>query len=400
MKRAIFDLFLVYRDELRHIFSDATVIVLFFAGTLIYPLIYSWIYNNENIHDMPVAVVDMDHSAQSREFIRMLDATQETAVTHRCASMTEAKHLLEDKKIHGVVLVPSKFGDDIMRQQQTTVSVYADMSSFLYYKALLAANNYVSQTMGGGIQAKRLMAAGATETEAMATVTPISSYFIPLYNIGGGYAGFLIPAVLLLVIHQTLLLGICILAGINREKNGFRLLIPMSERYHGTLRIVGGKALAYFSIYIVLVFYVLMIVPRWFGLPHIGRPLDLYLFFLPFLLATIFFAMTISVFFRDRETPILILLFLSVPLLFLSGVAWPIDQMPFFWRLLSFIFPSTHGVQGFVKINSMGADLSQVRMEYLILSIQAVVYFITAFLLYRKQIIRTEKFKVAHNIAD
>ena len=245
--------------------------------------------------------------------------------------------------------------------------------------------------MGGEVQVKRLMAAGATSEQAMAAANPIPSVYTPLFNPGGGYMGFLIPAVLVLVILQTLLVGICTLAGINREKSAYRLLVPMSSRYHGTFRIVGGKALAYFSIYILLIFYVLFLVPRWFGLPHIGNPLDVYLFLMPSLFATIFFSMSLSVFFRERETPILLLLFLSVPLVFLSGIAWPTENMPAFWRWISYMIPATHSVQGFVKINSMGANLSQVRTEYLFLCVQIVVYLTSTFLLYRYQIICAQR---------
>ena len=390
MKRAIFDLFLIFREELRSIFSDSTILIIFFAGTLVYPLLYNWIYNNEMLSDMPVAVVDLSHSPQSRDYIRRIDATPDVAVAYRSASMIEARQLLEERKVHGIILLTAGFGDDIMQGRQATVSAYADMSSFLYYKGLLSAVNFVGQSMGGEIQVKRLMAAGATSGQAIAAANPVPSVFTPLYNPGGGYAGFLIPAVLVLVIHQTLLVGICVLAAINREKNN-RLLVPMSERYHGTIRIVGGKALAYFSIYFMLIFYVLFLVPRMFGLPHVGNPLSLYLFLVPFLFATIFFSMSISVFFREREQPILLFLFLSIPLMFMSGVAWPLDSMPAFWRWLAYLLPSTHGVQGFLKINGMGASLSQVRPEYFALCVQLIGYLILAFLLYRYQIIRAQR---------
>ncbi|MDR1155387.1 MAG: ABC transporter permease [Bacteroidales bacterium] len=397
MKRAIFDLFLIFREELRSIFSDSTVMVLFFVGTLVYPLLYSWIYNNEMLHDTPVAVVDLSHSAQSRDYIRRLDASPDVAVAYRCASMAEARQFLEARKAHGIVLIPAAFGDDLALGRQTTVSAYADMSSFLYYKSLFMAVNFTGQDMGGEIQVKRLMGAGYTSEQALTMADPVPATFTPLYNTGGGYAGFLIPAVLVLVIHQTLLVGICILAAINREKNGFRLLVPMSERYHGTVRIVGGKALAYFSIYFMLVFYVLFLVPRMFGLPHAGNPLSGYLFLVPFLFAAIFFAMMISVCFRERELPMLLLLFLSVPLLFLSGVAWPLESMPAFWRWLAYLIPCTHGVQGFIKINSMGATLSQVRPEYFALCLQMMVYLIATFLAYRYQIIRAQRAMAKEN---
>ena len=384
MKRVISNLFLFFKNELAGIFSDSTIIVLFFVGTLVYPLLYSWIYNNEMLRDMPIAVLDLNRNASSRNFIRQLDATPELSVAAYCSDMAEARQHLETREVHGIVLVPADFGNHIALGRQTTVSVYADMSSFLYYKNLLSAVNFVTLDMNSDIQIKRLMSNGYNYEQALTAANPVPSTFTPLYNSGGGYAGFLIPAVLMLVIHQTLLMGICILAAINCEKKRSHLFAPMNGYSRGIVRIVGGKALAYFLIYLPLIFYVLILVPRMFGLPHIGNPLNVYLFLIPFLFATIFFAMTLSFCFREREYPMLLLLFLSIPLLFLSGVIWPLENMPFYWRWLAYLIPSTHGVQGFIKINSMGADLSQVRTEFTALCLQIIVYITTTCLIQRR----------------
>lgn len=384
MKRVISNLFLFFKNELAGIFSDSTIIVLFFVGTLVYPLLYSWIYNNEMLRDMPIAVLDLNRNASSRNFIRQLDATPELSVAAYCSDMAEARQHLETREVHGIVLVPADFGNHIALGRQTTVSVYADMSSFLYYKNLLSAVNFVTLDMNSDIQIKRLMSNGYNYEQALTAANPVPSTFTPLYNSGGGYAGFLIPAVLMLVIHQTLLMGICILAAINCEKKRSHLFAPMNGYSRGIVRIVGGKALAYFLIYLPLIFYVLILVPRMFGLPHIGNPLNVYLFLIPFLFATIFFAMTLSFCFHEREYPMLLLLFLSIPLLFLSGVIWPLENMPFYWRWLAYLIPSTHGVQGFIKINSMGADLSQVRTEFTALCLQIIVYITTTCLIQRR----------------
>jgi ABC-2 type transport system permease protein len=384
MKRMIGDLFLVFKNELGSVFSDSTIIVLFFVGTLVYPLLYSWIYNNESLRDTPIAVVDMNRSVSSRSFIRQLDATPELSVTVRCDNMAEARKLLEARKVHGIVHIPADFGSHLALGRQTTVSAYADMNSFLYYKNLLQAVNFTALDMNNAIQVKRLMDNGYTYEQSLTAANPIPATFTPLYNPGGGYAGFLIPAVLMLVIHQTLLMGICVLAAINREKKRNILIDPVNGQTHGIVRVVGGKALAYFLIYMLLVFYVLILVPRMFGLPHIGNPLSVYLFLMPFLFATIFFAMMLSFCFRDREFPMLLLLFLSIPLLFLSGVIWPLENMPFYWRWFAYLIPSTHGVQGFIKINSMGANISQVRAEFTALCLQIIVYMTATYLIQRQ----------------
>ena len=206
---------------------------------------------------------------------------------------------------------------------------------------------------------------------------------------------------MILIIQQTLLLGIGLSAGTAREQNRFKDLIPINRHYNGTLRIVLGKGLSYFMVYALVSVYVLCVVPRLFSLIQIAQPGVLTLFMLPYLAACIFFAMTASIAIRNRETCMLIFVFTSVPLLFLSGVSWPGAAMPDFWRYFSYIFPSTFGINGYVRINSMGATLNEVAFEYRALWIQAGIYFLTTCWVYRWQIIQSrkhviEKYKELH----
>ena len=99
---------------------------------------------------------------------------------------------------------------------------------------------------------------------------------------------------------------------------------------------------------------------------------------LPYLLACIFMAMSVSTLVPNREAVMLMIVFTSVPLLFLSGISWPGSSVPTVWRVVSWLFPSTFGINGFVRINSLGASLSDVWVEYLALWILAIVYYLIA----------------------
>ena len=143
-------------------------------------------------------------------------------------------------------------------------------------------------------------------------------------------------------------------------------------------------------VYALVSVYVLCVVPRLFSLIQIAQPGVLTLFMLPYLAACIFFAMTASIAIRNRETCMLIFVFTSVPLLFLSGVSAG-AAMPDFWRYFSYIFPSTFGINGYVRINSMGATLNEVAFEYRALWIRAGIYFLTTCWVYRWQIIQSRK---------
>lgn len=114
-----------------------------------------------------------------------------------------------------------------------------------------------------------------TERQDEISTAPIEYEDISLFNPQDGFASFLIPAVLILIIQQTLLLGIGLSAGTARENNRFKDLVPISRQYQGTLRIVGGKSLAYFLIYALVAAYVLCLVPQLFDLVQIAQPMTL-----------------------------------------------------------------------------------------------------------------------------
>lgn len=78
---------------------------------------------------------------------------------------------------------------------------------------------------------------------------------------------------------------------------------------------------------------------------------------------------------------------MSVPMLFMSGLSYPRASMPEFWKYVSYIFPSTFGMNGYVRITAMGATLQDIKPEFCALWIQAGVYFVTACLYYRHQIL-------------
>ena len=387
--QGIHDLFYIWKQEFRTTFRDQGVLIFFVLVPLVYPLIYSFIYTNETIREVPTVVVDNSRSSLSREYLRKVDASPETSIVAHCADMEEAKLMLKDRKAYGIIYIPAHFSDDIARGKQTQVSIFCDMSGLLYYKALLTANTNVSLAMNADIKMKR--SGNTTARQDEITAYPIEYEDVAIFNPTNGFAAFLIPAVLILIIQQTLLLGIGLSAGTAREQNRFKDLVPINRHYNGTLRIVMGKGLSYFMVYSLVAVYILCVVPRLFSLNQIAIPGVLTLFALPYLAACIFFAMTASIAIRNRETCMLLFVFTSVPLLFLSGISWPGAAMPEFWRYFSYIFPSTFGINGYVRINSMGATLNEVSFEYQALWIQTGIYFLTTCLVYRWQIIQSRK---------
>ncbi len=385
-KSILRDMISIYKNEFKVVFSDRGVVIVFILASLVYPLLYCGLYKNETLVNTPIAVVDKSASENSRTLLRHIDATPDVEIACRFNSMDEAQMAFDMRKVHGIVYIPADFNKKLNSNEQTTVSIYCDMSSFLYYRALMQASNYSVLDMGKQIQLKRLNAQGITGESATIISEPVSFNGIGLYNGGMGFASFLMPAILMLIIHQTLFFGIGMLAGTSREENRFHELVSSKLHRGGIFRVIIGKAACYLSMYLVFSFYILYVTPHLFNLPHIGLPIDILKLIIPFLLATIFFSMSISVFLPNRETGMILFLFFSLILLFLSGISWPQSNINGFWKAFSWLFPAIHGIQGYIKINTMGANIHQIKFEYISLWIQTALYLLTTIIAYRWQI--------------
>jgi len=385
------DTLLVIRHEFKTMFKDRGVVIMFVLAPLAYPILYCSLYMNETLIDVPIASVDYSRSKESRELLRHIDATQNVKIASTYSTLAEAKQAYNDKKVHGVIYIPADFSKKLNTGEQANVSIYCDISSFMYYRIINQACNNSIIDMNSEIQINRLNEVGITGESAKIVSNPIPYEGQILFNEGAGFASFLMPAILMLIIQQTLFLGIGMIAGTSRGENRFHVLVNSNIHRGRTIRVVIGKSICYLLMYGVWSFFILGVVPHAFNLPHIGITLDIIKLMIPYLLAVVFFSMTISVFLPHRETGMVIFLFFSLILLFLSGVSWPPSNINWFWKTFAWIFPSTHGAQGYIKINTMGADISHIRYEYVSLWIQTAVYFITTCWAYRWQIRRSYK---------
>lgn len=359
--------------ELQRIFRDPGVVVIFIVATLAYPLIYKALYWNEQINDVPVAVVDLSNSPQSREFLHRWNASPDIKLTHSCTSMAEAEQLLRDQKVHGIIYFPRDFAKQLADPLgQAHISLFCDMSSFLYMKAIYLSCNQVMLESMRNIQIDRYEQMGMDKEFAWSLVQDAPYHETALFTPTGGYGSFLIPAVLVLILHQTLFFGICMLGGTAREEN--------EESYTFTSLI--GRAGACFLTYFGLAAILLGFFPRLFGIPHIGAIDDILLLIVPYLLAVIFFSLCVSVFIRNRESGLVLLISTSLIFLFMAGISWPKEMIPDAWRYLSYFIPYTWGAHAFIHVNSMGATLSQVTREFIALWVLTGAYGVMASVLF------------------
>ena len=367
----------IFVNELRMIVRDNGVMLIFCFAGLVYPLLYNWIYGYGVVDEMPVAVVDLSGGSYSRRYVRELDATRECAVAFDCGSLEEAKRLLEEQKVHGIVCIPADFDGKLNRMEQAVISTYSDMSTFLYYKNMTLATNQVMLDEVHRIQTERYAAAGYVGEDAVQLIEPVQYDSFLQFNPTISFTMFFVYMAMMMILQQVMFYGSSTLAGTLREEGRSFASLTENLSGHGMGRIVLGRGFAYYLIFIFLGVFGTLLVPWLFHLPMHCRWWEVLVLLLFYVADIIFFSFTWSSAIAKRETVLVQLLFVTPIAVFLTGFTWPTSNFPVFWRVLSYVFPSTFGCRGFMTLCNSGT-LEAIAPEIRALTIQTVSYFVLA----------------------
>ena len=380
----------VLRTEYGNIFKDAGVILILVFAIIIYATLYSMAYNNQVLRNIPVAVIDNSHTPASRQLINTFNAGPNINIKYNPSGMEEAKDLFYSREINGIIYIPEDYERKLLRGEPTKVGVYVDASYFLMYRQVFSDVVAGISGTGGEISFIRLLSQGATVQQAEATAQPVTFNIKNLYNPYLGYGTFIMPAIIIVIIQQTLLIGIGMIGGTWREFGMYKSIKPPGEKRLSVLPLVLGKTIAYMSVYAITIPYILAVHYKWFGYPMRASFIDILLFMTPYILSCIFLGITLSTLFRKRENSILFMLWTSIPMLLISGASIPKEAIPEWMLLLGKIFPSSSGVDGFLRLQTTGASLNEISQQINTLWILAGVYLITACISMRLLLNRTD----------
>jgi len=346
--------------EAKYIFRDRAVFFSFVIVAVLVSFLYTYLYSEETLQELPIGVVDEDNTSQSRQLLRMIDANSGVAIYSSYLNLSEAKKAFQQEQIRGIIAIPSSFSRDLQRGEQPSISVYADASYMLYYKQILTAAKVSATYLNAGVEMKRTSAQGKLPSQVRDEAMPVSTKVVSLYNPSSGYATFLIPVVLVIIFQTTILTAVGILGGTMREGNKLRKIYPNSNSFWGALPIVMGKATTYLALSMAILLIILGIVMPLFGIPVRSSILSTMVFMVPFVLSIVFMGLCLLGFLRRREDAIMLIMYTSLPSVMLTGFSWPTVAMPEWLHAFSYIVPTTLGAKGFVSITQMGASLSTI----------------------------------------
>ncbi|MGK5032024.1 ABC transporter permease [Janthinobacterium sp. MDT1-19] len=341
----------------RAMLTDKGALTLLFIGGIIYSFFYPLPYSTEIVQRVPVAVVDQDRSAMSRQLTRFAMAHPSLDVIVVTPDLSVAQDLLWRDQVMGVLILPDGLQTDVLAGRAAHAQVAGNGLYLMLNKVALNGLAEVVGTVSAGIELKRLAAGTPSTIQANQQRSPIAFDAVPLFNVKEGYGAYVVPGVATLIVQQTLLIGMTMLFGTWYQRKSF----PLAGK-----RTVGGYAgmlLAFACVAFLNCCYFFGFVFWFQDYPRGGNFGGMLLLLVLFSLAEAAFGMLLGMLFRTRERGTQLMIATSMPVLFLAGLTWPVSSMPVVLQWLRWLLPSTAGIQGFVALNQMGASLYEIRHE-------------------------------------
>ncbi len=356
-------------DEIRRVLNDRGVLGLIVLAPLIYGILYPQPYVGQLLRNLPIAVVDQDHTEISRRFIQALNDDEATEIAVSADTVADARTALAKRKVYGIVTIPQDTEKEILKGNSARVGVYVDAAYFLVYSRILQGISEAAGVLNQNIATHGARLDGSLAHAGIIKISPVEALSEPLFNPTGGYASYIVPAAFVLIIQQTLLMGSATLGGVANEQSGVQ-----GRRRRDGIRAIIGQSLAHLCLALPALALYLIILPRFYGFAYSDRILDLLMLAIPFVLSVSLLGQFAGSWFKRRETAVVLIISTSLPLFFLVGVAWPLEAIPQVLRSFSYIFPSTSAIDGLVRINQMGATLHEVHRNWLNLWALVAIY--------------------------
>jgi len=358
-------------EELKSIFSNPVVVLTVFGGVVFYSFLYPLPYSQQTPREQTLSVVNLDKSKTSYQLERMVDATPQVKVTRRDTSIEEAKQAFLNQQVSGILVIPVNFYKDIQLGKSTTLAYAGDASYFLVYGTLVEGLAQAGGTLAAKTKVARLIVDGKPLEYASQHYTPTEQNLKPTFNPRMGYIDYVVPAVFVLILQQTMVIASGMMLGTQKHYRGYWSQLS-------SLQLILLRTLVLVGIYYFLSMYYFGASFAMHGVNTIGDPFELLTLLLPFLLSACFIGLWLGAITPRRELVTLVVLLSSMPLIFSAGFIWPVESIPQPVVWLSSLFPSTPAIQGFLALNQMGAEWRQIAPQWTLLWVQAGIWFLIA----------------------
>jgi ABC-2 type transport system permease protein len=378
MKGPLYHLYVIMKKDLTEFYRVRARLVSMILLPILLMLLFGYMFpSNGTITHIAIAIVNQDQSTGAINVINSFIYTPESGGTFNVitySSLSQAEQALLEGKVYAVMIFRQGFGQELSAGS-ATVQVIVDQM-----------NPTLDQIVTAGIQQ---IFSQLNVQLSIANGFPTSSFGTILVNFQGLIPGapssfeFLAPGFIAMSVVMGGLAGLAMAFSRERELGTMDgiLMTPVSR-----FSIVMGKAMAQAVRGIISGIIIVILSILLFGVKIYGNVFLMAIILFLGILAFTGLGIIATSFVSDQESAQMIMLMLEMPMIFISGIFYPVLQLPWWLRDIAYMFPLVYTVTGFRSVMVMNAPLSAVWNDVLVLLIYSIVTFAIAIPLFQRMV--------------
>jgi ABC-2 type transport system permease protein len=370
-------LFAIVRKEFIHVIRDPRTLAVMCIMPIMQLLLLGFATNTD-VRDIPMGILDLDHSQQSRALVNAYVISGQFAIAHQAATDDELTRLMDSGGISSALVIPPNYGRDLQAGKSVSVAFYIDGSDPSTATSALSSAVLIGQSVSSNVQFERL------ERNGMRNIgMPLEVRTRVWYNPDMLSAYFMIPGLIGLILQMqiTMLTANAIVR--EREYGTIEQLIVTPIQ---PFELMLGKTLPYMLVAFLLIVEVLTVGRFVFGVPIRGSIVMLLLASLLFLFTVLGIGLLISSMANTQQEAMLLTMATILPSVFLSGFLYPLSSLPVVFQWLSKAIPLTYFLEIVRSVMLKGTSVFEFSEHLIFLAISAVVFLTLASLRFKKRL--------------
>ena len=362
------------KKEFRQLFKDKKLLPLVFLAPVV-QLIFLGFAASLDVKNIAIVLCDLDKTPESRAFIEKFSNTGYFSIEYSTEDYNAVQHYLDNSKAAMALVIPRKFGDNILRKESATVQVLLDGAEG---NSSAIAMGYVNQIIIG--YSTKVLARFFSQGKQLSGVqAEIRTWYNPSLR----SRNYMVPGVIVLILLITTM-NLTSMAIVKEKEIGTLEQLMVTPIRPSEL--ILGKLIQFTIVGVLNVCVVLLVMVYGFGIPIKGSvPLLFGLtgFFLLTTLGLGLFVSTISS--TQQQAMMMAQFFILQPMMYLSGFTLPIENMPHILQYISYAIPMSYYLVIVRSIILKGVGISSLWIEAGVLLVMGVVILLASILRFRKK---------------
>jgi len=384
--------FRIAKKDLTELFRNRLGLVLLIVMPLFMMVMVGFIYpSNGTITGLQIGLVNEDSGfngnfTASQSFITTLQTINSQThmlVITNASSSADIKDMVQKGQLEGGIVIPSNFSQSMASGQQGTLIIVSDESNPQISATIQAALTGVFNSMSQQIAINKVAPLNAPNS--LAVVQP---YNIQTQGVVSGhpsYFDFIAPGIMAMTVMMSVMTGLPV--AISQEKE-IGTMDGMMVAPVNRLSILLGKTIAQTGRGLIQGVIILALAIGIFGVAIQGSILLVFALLLLGVFSFVGLGIVVTSFTKDQETAQMLMMTLMFPMMFLGGVFFPIQQMPWYMQDISKALPLTYASDALRKVMVLGAGVPQISTELVILIVFGVVMIAIALPVFRRMMTR------------